>query len=87
MFDKRNFAMNGFRSPHHLSAKYLSDGLMSQANSQNRGYPCKSFNDLEADSGIIRRSRTRRYNNGGIVFDSNFFNSDLIIADDFNRIA
>src|SRR5271168_4695637 len=52
--------MHEFWRPYHLTAEGGSDGLMSEADSENRDFPGKMADQLNADAGFLRSARPRR---------------------------
>ena len=62
------------------SAKGLTDGLMSQANPQNRKSSAECANGFNGHAGILRISRTGRQNQCLRLHFRNFFHGDFIIA-------
>jgi hypothetical protein len=64
MLDGRSFSVHQPGRPHHQASKSLADGLVAQANPQDRDHAGKTFNYRQGDAGLVRRAGTRRNDNG-----------------------
>ncbi len=58
--DCAGFAVHQSRSAHDLSAKGGTYGLMSEADAENRNLAREVPNEIDADSGLLRRTWTGR---------------------------
>src|SRR5215475_9062284 len=77
-------------SPDDLSAKYLANRLMPQANAQDRYGFVKVADDVFSDPGIGRCSRSRRDHNPLRLKPLDFFQGDFIVAENaqvFTQLA
>src|ERR1700722_5581239 len=48
------------RGSHHFAAECCADGLVSQADAENRYFAGKVANEINADASFLRRARARR---------------------------
>src|SRR5574341_566986 len=71
----------------NVCAVYLTNGLMSQADSQNGGYSSSLFDKVIHDSGVLRPSRSRREDDSYRTQPFDFFDSDFIVTKDLNVSA
>src|SRR5580658_3883110 len=80
--DRRGLAVHQAISSNDLSSIHLPDALMPKADAQHGNMRSKMTNKLVADSGIIRRPRSRRNTDFFRAQLLNFFNSRAIISSD-----
>src|SRR5436305_10222401 len=80
MFNLADLAMHDLFGTDDIAAKGRPDCLMPKADTKNRDLPHKVFDQINADSGFLRRTRSGRDQDmiGLSLFD--FFRSDLVIA-------
>src|SRR5215472_17608996 len=65
-------------------AEGSTNGLVTEANSENRKLPCQALNDLHGDAGFLRRARAGRDHNAFGLAASNLFDRDSVVAMDFD---
>ena len=76
-------AVHNFLRANHPAAERRSDGLMSQAHSQDWNFSCEALDERHADSGFFRRTRAGRNHNAFRPQILNLVQSYLVIAADF----
>src|SRR5262245_10409790 len=80
MRDGRQLAMHQLLRPDDLAAECLSDGLMTEADAQNRRRLGSGPDEVEADSGFIGRAGSgRQYDRLGLR-GQNLADADLVVA-------
>ena len=78
--DGAGLAVHQVRSAHHIAAKSRADGLMSQADAENRHFAGEVPDQIDADAGILRRARTGRDHDALRVHGLDLGNRDLVVA-------
>jgi len=58
MVDPAELAVHGHRSAHDASTIGLGDGLVAEADAEDRHLAICSTNEIEADAGLVRIART-----------------------------
>src|SRR4029077_20677924 len=53
-------AVEKFRSANDFASERRADGLMTQADTENREFPGQAANQIDANSGVLRRAGARR---------------------------
>src|SRR5258708_1602786 len=86
MGDRGYLAMHDPARADDLPAKRRADGLMSQTYPQHRPFPGKMPYHINADAGILRRTRSRRNNDMAGLHGFDFFHRDLVVATHFHRL-
>jgi hypothetical protein len=61
--NRAGLAMHQVRSAHYASAKSRADSLMSKADAEYWHFPGEVADQVNADAGILRRTRPRRDHN------------------------
>jgi len=82
--DCAGFAVHQARGAHHLSAKGSTDGLVSEADAENRNLAREVANEIDADSGLLRRAWTGRNDNAVRLHYLNVGDCNLIVPANLN---
>src|SRR5262249_58100173 len=85
MMPLRKLAMHQRRGAHHTPAIDLADGLMSEANAEDRYYRASALDQLEADAGAVRIARSGRQHDGLRALGEDLVHTHLVIAVDAGR--
>src|ERR671927_414830 len=80
----RRLTMHDLARAHDAPAKRLADGLMTQAYAQNGDTSGKAPDHRQRYAGLIRRAWTRRDHDALRPQSFDFFDTDLIVADDLH---
>ena len=78
--DGAGLAVHQVRSAHDVAAKSRADGLMSQADAENRNFAGEVPDQIDADAGVLRRARTRRDHDALRLHGLDLGNCDLVVA-------
>src|ERR1700674_358714 len=81
------FAMHQLGGAHDLSAEGSADGLVAEADSQDRNLARKMADKFNADSGFLRRARPRREHDALRAHSLDPFHGDLVISAHYNLSA
>src|SRR5260370_30386101 len=63
MRNRTGFAMHQLPGANNISAKSRANGLMNKTYPKNRDLTSKVLNELDGDTGLLRRARSGRDNN------------------------
>ena len=63
VMDLAGFAVKELRSADNFAPERGADGLVAQADAQNREFAGKFFDQLNRNAGFLRRARPRRNDN------------------------
>jgi len=87
VLDLAGFAMHQIPSPNHFASKGRADRLVPEANAQQWRLARKVADQLDADAGILRCTRSRRDYDALGMHCLNFFDGHFVIAANFNLRA
>ena len=76
--------MHKIRSANDLPTESGANGLMSQADTQQRHFSGEVSNNIDADAGFLRRAWSGGYDNTVRMLVFNFVDSDLVVARDYD---
>lgn len=79
VLDLAGFAMHQFRGTHDFAAESCADGLMSQADPEQGNFAGKMADQVDADSGFLRRAWSRGKQNALGVHGVDFCHSQLVV--------
>src|SRR5688572_1870801 len=79
--DARNLAMHHLLRPHHLAAEGLANGLVAEANAEDRDAPGQALDGLQRDPGLVRRARAWRQDQVGGRHGFDALHRHFVIAD------
>ncbi len=85
--DRRGLAVHQGLGADHVSAERLTDGLMAQADAQNRHGCRRRLDQRQADAGLIRCAGTGRQQHGGGVQRPRLIHRQVVIAHHMRRRA
>src|SRR5262249_42577171 len=84
LLDFRELAVDRDRRADHAAAKRLPDRLVAQADAEDWNVRGRALDQIEADAGLIGRTRPgRKHDRVGIARD-NIIDADLIVAMDID---
>src|SRR5271165_1039396 len=72
------------RRAHHLAAERLADGLVAEADAEDRGRFACGAHELETDAGFVRRARPGRQDDSFRGLGEGLVDADLIVSPDRN---
>src|SRR5437764_1302310 len=82
---RRSFPVKELGSTHYASTKRLPDRLMTETYAEDRNLSAQMFDDIQRNSSIIRRARTRRNDYAiGFQFGVNFVDCHLVVTTHLN---
>src|ERR1700723_2621838 len=87
MLNFAGLSVHYFFGTHHAASKRSANGLVAEANTENRYFPCETLNNRDANSGFLWCAWT------GGDYDAlgmklfNFVERDLVISTDFDILA
>ena len=84
VMDLAGFAVEKFWSTNDFPAESRADGLVAEANAENGKFSGKPLDELDRDAGLLRSARTRRNNDALGLAAGDFFDSDFVVAMDFD---
>ena len=82
--DARDFAVDDLARAHDLAAEDLADGLVAEADAENRHPAAKFADDILADTRLLRDARPRRDDDARVMLRRNLIDCRLIVADDLD---
>ncbi len=85
--DRAGLAVHQVRSAHDVAAKSRADSLMSQADAEHRHFAGEVPDQINADAGILRRTRSRRDHDALRLHRLDLSNRDLVVAANLNLRA
>jgi len=80
VLDRAGLPMHQILRAYHFTAKSRTNGLMSQADAEQRNLPGKVANQIDADSRVLRSARTGRNQDAFRPHCLDFADADLVIA-------
>src|SRR2546421_4330226 len=84
----RRFSVKELGSAYYASTKRLPDRLMTETYAKDRNLSAQMFDDVERNTRIIRRARTRRNDYAiGFQFRVNFVDGHLVVTTHLNFFA
>ena len=83
VMDFTGFAVKEFWSADNFAAERGADGLVAQADAQNREFAGKFFDQLDRNAGFLRRARPRRNDDLLGLASGDFFDGNFVVAMDF----
>ena len=83
----RQLAMHQGRRAHHAAAIDLADGLMAEADAEDRHRRPGALDQLEADAGPVGIARAGRQHDGLRRLGQHLIDGDLVVAVDARRRA
>src|ERR1700736_2332786 len=72
-------AVKKFRSANDLAPEGRADGLMAEAHTENREFPSQAANQIDANSGILRRAGARRNHDALRFAARDFLDGDFVV--------
>ena len=72
--------MHRHRRAHHLAAEDLADGLMAEADAEDRNAGRGLLDQIEADAGVIGRAGAGRQHDGFRLGGEHILHRDLVVA-------
>src|SRR5271166_4605855 len=78
--DARNLAVHRQRRSHHVAAKSLTDGLVAEADAEDRGRLAGGANKIETDTRLVRRAWPRREDDRVGRVREGFLHADFIVS-------
>ena len=82
--DARDFAVDDLARAHDLAAEDLADGLVAEADAENRHPAAKFADDILADARLLRDARPRRDDDARVLFRLDLGHCRLVMADDLD---
>ncbi|MNN48952.1 hypothetical protein D3C81_1634540 [compost metagenome] len=82
MLDRRSLAVHQGLGADHFAAKGLADGLMAQADAEDRHVQRRGLQDGQADAGLIRGAGAGRQQYGLGLQRPGFLDGQVVVADD-----
>jgi hypothetical protein len=80
-------AMHQGRSPHHAAAIDLTDGLVPEADAENRHHRARALDQLETNAGAVGVTRTGREHDGLGALGQHIIDANFVVAIDTGRCA
>src|SRR3989442_10230253 len=88
MMYRRRFPVKELGSTHYASTKRLPDRLMTETYAKDRNLSAQTFDDVQRNSRIVGRARTRRNDNAiGFQFRINFVDCHFVVTTHLNFFA
>ena len=82
--DARDFAVDDLARAHDLAAEDLADGLVAEADAENRHPAAKFADDIFADARLLRDARPRRDDDARVMLRLDLGHCRLVMADDLD---
>src|SRR5690606_16531120 len=83
----RRLAVHQVVGAHDFAAERLADGLMPEADAQDRNFAFEPFNEGKANAGLIRRTRPRGQHDVVRPHRRDLVQSDFVVAPDNHFFA
>ena len=84
--DAAGLAVHQLGRAHDAAAEGLADGLMAEANAEQRHLAGKAADHVDADAGILRLARTGRDDDAIGLARGDFIERDLVVAAHFELL-
>src|SRR6267143_2106626 len=77
-------AVKNFRSPNDFASERCANGLMAEANAQDREFSGQSANQIDANPRVLRRAGARRNHDALWLASCDLFDRNFVVAVDFH---
>ena len=82
--DLARFAMKEFRSADDFPAERGANGLMAEANPEDRNFSSEALDQLDGNTRFLRRARAGRNHDALRLTANNFFHGNFVVAMHFD---
>ena len=84
VMDLARFAMKEFRSADDFPAERGANGLMAEANPEDRNFSSEALDQLDGNTRFLRRARAGRNHDALRLTANNFFHGNFVVAMHFD---